>query len=397
MQVEKISKTLYKFTLTLNDFNVNLVASIGNDGILLVDTGWIMTAEEVSGKIKELSDETIKLIIFTHQHGDHIGGRNILGKQATLIAHKETQAELAGKYFALDPLPGQELPLITLEDELSLRFNGEDIHIIPAPGHTQGDMVVYFIDSNVVCMGDLLFADTYPVVFQAYGGNVDQFLETLKWLIDLFPTNVKFIAGHGRDCNLEDLKAYYQMAASTVDLIKQAVADGKNAKEMVGEELLKDWEKWSAPQINSETWITQVYESLTGQGRKSGADPLTHTIMEKGIEAAIEQYHDLKKSQPDAFDFGENVLNMLGYQLLWRNMKEAAIEVHKLNIEANPDSANPYDSLGETYETSEQVELAIEAYEKALERNPEMPSAIEALERLRATSEEMKRSMNGLV
>ena len=119
--------------------------------------------------------------------------------------------------------------------------------------------------------------------------------------------------------------------------------------------------------------------------------------MEKGIEAAIEQYHDLKKSQPDAFDFGENVLNMLGYQLLWRNMKEAAIEVHKLNIEANPDSANPYDSLGETYETSEQVELAIEAYEKALERNPEMPSAIEALERLRATSEEMKRSMNGLV
>jgi len=388
MQVEKLSETLHKFTLTQNEFNVNLVASIGSDGILLVDTGWAPTAEEVSEKIRELSDSIIKLVIFTHRHGDHIGGRGILGKDAMLVAHKSVKDELAGKYFALDPLPGQELPTILTENELSLRFNGEDIRVIPAPGHTQGDMVVYFVDSAVVCMGDLLFSDTYPVVFPSYGGDIDQYLETFSWLIDLFPADVKYIAGHGRDYSLDDLKAYYHMAVSTTDLIKEGMAAGKTPQEMAAEDLLKDWEKWSAPQITSETWITQVHESITGQGKKSIAEPLTQTIMEKGIGAAIKQYYKLKKSHPDSYDFTENVLNMLGYQLLWREMKEAAIEIHKLNIQAYPDAANPYDSLGEAYEASGNNELAIEAYEKALERNPDMPSAVEALERLRSMSED---------
>lgn len=383
MQVKKISDTLTKFSLASTDFTVNLTASIGRDGILLVDTGWAHTAEELNSKIRELSEGTIKLIIITHQHGDHIGGRGVLGQDATLIAHKSVKDELAGKYFALDPLPGQELPLISLDRELSLRFNGEDIRIIPAPGHTQGDMVVYFVDSGVVCMGDLLFSDTYPVVFPAYGGDVDHFLETLEWLINLFPANVKYIAGHGRDYSLDDLKAYYQMAASTIGLIKQGMANGKSAKDMVAEDILKDWEKWSSANVSSENWIMQVYESLSGGTKKSIAEPLTYTIMEKGIASAIKQYHELKKAQPDAYNFGEYELNMLGYQLLYRDMNEAAIEIHKLNTQAYPDSANPYDSLGDTYEASGEVELAIESYEKALEREPEMTSAMEGLKRLK--------------
>jgi tetratricopeptide (TPR) repeat protein len=110
--------------------------------------------------------------------------------------------------------------------------------------------------------------------------------------------------------------------------------------------------------------------------------------MESGIEAAIEQYQDLKANQSDVYSFDENDLNMLGYQLLWREMTKAAIEVHKLNIQAFPESANPFDSLGEAYEAYGENELAIESYEKALELNPEMPSALEALKKLRATSKE---------
>ena len=386
MQVEKLSETLYKFTLSQSDFTVNLVVSIGPDGILLVDMGWAVTAEDLKKKIEKLSDGLIKLIIFTHQHGDHIGGRGVLGENATLISHKNTKDELAGKYYALDPLPGQELPLIALEDELSLRFNGEDIQIIPAPGHTHSDMVVYFIDSGVVHMGDLLFSDTFPVMFPAWGGDADQYLKTISRLIDKFPADVKLIAGHGRDYSLDDLKKQYQMAVNTTDLIKQAIEDGKNAQEMIEEELLKEWENWNSSNISSTDCITNVYESLTKGARKNISEPLTHTIMESGIETAIEQYQDLKANQPDAYSFDENDLNMLGYQLLWREMNQAAIEIQKLNIEEYPDSANPYDSLGEAYEVTGKVTLAIESYEKALEINPEMPSAIEALKKLRAAS-----------
>ncbi len=385
MQVEKLSDTLTRFTLSRpdNDYIVNMVASIGRDGILLVDTGWAPTAEEVSRKLRELSDGTVKLIIFTHQHGDHIGGRGTLGKNATLIAHKDTKDDIEGKYFALKPLPGQELPLITIENELFLRFNGEDIQIMPAPGHTSSDMVVHFVDSGVVCLGDLLFSDTFPAMFAEYRGNADQYLETLGKLIEQFPAGVRFVAGHGRDYRLDDLKEYYRMASSAIGLIKKGRADGKSPDEMVQENLLQEWEKWSSPEIPSADWIRMVHDSLSGQRKRSIADPFTHTLMDKGLEAAIKQYQDLKKNQADDYDFSEYLMNMLGYNLLWRGMTEAAIEVHKLNIQAHPDSANPYDSLAEAYEANGDVEHAIQSYEKVLELDPEMPSAIGALKMLK--------------
>jgi glyoxylase-like metal-dependent hydrolase (beta-lactamase superfamily II) len=384
MQVKKLNEHLYKFELSRTGFNVNMIASIGSDGILLVDTGWEATAEKVKAKIEELSDDIIKLIIITHPHLDHIGGRHLLGKNATLISHKHTRDELAGKYYALDPLPGQEVPTILTQDELTVHFNGEEIKIIPAPGHTSSDMIVHFVDSGVVCMADLLFSETFPVLFPAWGGDADHFLATIKRLTNELPADIKLIAGHGRDCNLDDLKTYYQMAADTIGLIRQGMADGKTVKEMVDEDILKDWEKRNSDNISSEDWITQVYASLSSGVKTSIARPLTHTIMEKGVAAAIQQYHELKKTQPDDYNFDEYVLNMLGYQLLWRDMNEAAIEMHKLNTQAYPDEANPYDSLGDAYEANGQMDLAIEAYEKALERDPEMSSAIEALKRLKS-------------
>jgi len=383
MRVEQLNERLYKIELSLTSFKVNVVASIGRDGVLLVDTGWTQTAGDLNEKIKELSDDIIKLIIITHPHPDHIGGRGILGKNATLISHKRTKDVLAGKYYALDSLPRQELPTILIDDELTLNFNGEEIKVIPAPGHTSSDMIIHFTNSGVVHMGDLIFSDTFPELFSTWGGDANHFIETIKRLTEQLPEDAKLIVGHGRDYNLEDLKAYYQMATETMDLIKQGMASGKTAEDMVEENLLKDWEKWNSANISSENWITQVYESLSGGAKTSISKPLTHTIMEKGISAAIEQYHALKKNQPDDYNFDEYELNMLGYQLLWRDMNEAAIEVQKLNAQAYPDSANPYDSLADAYEANGDIELAIESYEKALERDPEMDSAIDGLKRLR--------------
>ncbi len=388
MQVEKISETLYKFTLFSNDFNVNVGACIGPDGILLIDTGWPQTAEELNKSVKELDDGIVKWIIITHPHGDHIGGRGLLGEHATLIAHKNTKDELAGKYFGLDVLPGQELPIITVDNELSLHLNGEDIRIIPAPGHTNSDMVVYFIQSGVVFLGDVVLSDTYPPLDLVRGGNADQYIGSLEKLIEHFPADAKFITGHGRDYSLDDLREHYRMAVSTTDLIKQGMDDGKKPQDMVTEDLLKDWVSWSRPQLTIETWITQVYESLSGEGKKPISEPLTYTIMDQGIEAAIEQYMELKKDQPDSYTFAENDLNMLGYQLLWRDMKEEAIEVFKLNIQAYPQSANPYDSLGEAYLASGDEKLAIENYEKAVSIDPNFSSAVDALKKLEPTSED---------
>ena len=388
MQVEKITEKLHKITLSANDFTVNVGVCTGVDGLLVIDTGWPQTAEELNNQVKALDDGRVKLIIITHHHADHIGGRALLGKDAILIAHENGRDELAGKYYGLEALPGQELPIITLDKELSLRFNREDIKLIPAPGHTHSDVVVYFVHSGVVFLGDVVLSDTFPPLDFSRGGDAERYVESMGKLIELFPADLKLITGHGRDYSMDDLREHHRMATSTVDLIKGGMADGKSAQDMVSEDLLKDWESWSRPQVTRETWITQVVESLSGQGKKPISEALTYTIMDEGIEAAIEQYTEFKTHQSDSYTFGENELNMLGYQLLWREMNEAAIEIFKLNIQAYPQSANPYDSMGEAYQTIGDEKHAIEMYEKAVSIDPNMTPSVEALKKLKGPGSE---------
>jgi CubicO group peptidase (beta-lactamase class C family) len=123
---------------------------------------------------------------------------------------------------------------------------------------------------------------------------------------------------------------------------------------------------------------TQPYDAP----KMSIAEALDKTIREKGIAAAIMQYRELKAKQIATYDFAENQLNGLGYQLLRSGKAKEAVEIFKLNVEAYPQASNPYDSLGEAYLAINERDLAITNYKKSLELNPKNTSAIEALKRL---------------
>lgn len=106
-------------------------------------------------------------------------------------------------------------------------------------------------------------------------------------------------------------------------------------------------------------------------------------IAEKGVDAAIETYYELKENNPKSYDFGPRQLNRLGYQLLGMKRIADAIKIFHLNIEVYPKNANCYDSLGEAYMEKGDRANAVKYYEKALELDPKMGTAIEALKKLR--------------
>jgi tetratricopeptide (TPR) repeat protein len=114
------------------------------------------------------------------------------------------------------------------------------------------------------------------------------------------------------------------------------------------------------------------------------ADVLLKTIREKGIEAALAQYRDLKAKEPKTYDFREPELNQVGYQLLGQRKVKEAIEIFKLNVAEYPKGFNTYDSLGEAYMIAENTELAIQNYKKSLELNPQNTGAVAMLKRLEA-------------
>jgi CubicO group peptidase (beta-lactamase class C family) len=107
-------------------------------------------------------------------------------------------------------------------------------------------------------------------------------------------------------------------------------------------------------------------------------------ITSDGLEAAVKLYYELKKNQPQAYDFQERHLNNLGYNFINRGKFKEAIRVFQLNVEAYPNSSNVYDSLGEGYMRNGDKALAIENYEKSLKLDPGNTGAVEALKKLRA-------------
>jgi tetratricopeptide (TPR) repeat protein len=185
------------------------------------------------------------------------------------------------------------------------------------------------------------------------------------------------------------MRQYYEALVTTSDLIKDQYMSGKTAEEIKATNLLAEWKAWDTAAITttttSDAWIDWVWGSLYSEEnptRPSICEPLTQSIVESGVVEAVRRYSELKESQPEAYEFGENELNAFGYQLLARGRVTDAIEIFKLNIKAYPNSSNPYDSMGEAFLIHGDTTLAVENYRKSLELDPENTNAAEQLEML---------------
>lgn len=124
------------------------------------------------------------------------------------------------------------------------------------------------------------------------------------------------------------------------------------------------------------------YDPYNPHPKRPVAEALLPIITEKGIESALQSYRTLKQSSD--YYVSESQLNALGYRLLGTKKVREAIEIFKLNVEAYPQSANVYDSLGEAYMTNGDKELAVRSYQRAVELNPQNTNALEMLKKLRA-------------
>jgi uncharacterized membrane protein len=118
--------------------------------------------------------------------------------------------------------------------------------------------------------------------------------------------------------------------------------------------------------------------------RKSVAETLSATMAAGGIDAAAQQYHQLRVAGTSTYNLDEDELNILGYQLVKANKLEQAIRIFQLNVEAYPGSDNTYDSLAEAYMDDGNKPQALANYKRSLQLNPANNNAIKMLQKLNA-------------
>lgn len=265
IKVHKITDSVYM----LEGAGGNIGASVGEDGIVVIDDEFLPLADKIEAALKGITDKPVKFVINTHWHGDHTGGNPHFGEKAPIIAQENVRKRLitggTTRFGKTDPAPKAALPVITFEDKVSVHLNGEDIRAIHFPnGHTDGDSVIFFTQSNVVHMGDDFFnGGMFPFIDLDSGGSVQGMIAGDEKVLAEVPDDVKIIPGHGPMGTKDDLRKFVQMLKETSAAVQAGVKKGKSLDQLKKEKVLAKWDSFGQSFIKTDVFTEILYDSLT--------------------------------------------------------------------------------------------------------------------------------------
>jgi len=274
----------------------NVVASIGKDGIMLVDTGSAATSAQLTTAVQALDREVtsrrmpqqscvgvvqgctwwssatfladtvappapkpIVGIVNTSFDADHIGGNAALAAagrshiglaplNAWIIAHEKVDVAIRA---SKPPVPVEAQPTETYPDEsFKLNyFNGEGVVLWHQPAaHTSGDTIVQFRQSDVLAAGDILNMASYPVIDVEKGGSIQGLIDALNWLLDMavvehmMEGGTLIVPGHGRLTDSADVAYYRDMITILRDRVRAAAGKGLTLPQIKAARLTRDFD-----------------------------------------------------------------------------------------------------------------------------------------------------------
>jgi glyoxylase-like metal-dependent hydrolase (beta-lactamase superfamily II) len=245
----------------------NVTVQVGAEGVLVVDTGAGPRGEALLAAIRRLSDKPIRMIINTQVDADHTGANEALAKvgqwfggnapgnsglglaTARVLAHENVLNRMSAPSGQPSPRPFAAWPTETFfGEEKEIFFNDEAIQLLHQPGHTDGDILVFFRRSDVVASGDLFITSTYPVIDTARGGSVQGIIDGLNRLLDVTIPRDKaeggtyVVPGHGRLSDEADVVEYRDMVTIVRDRIRDLIAKGRSLAEVKAAAPTRDYD-----------------------------------------------------------------------------------------------------------------------------------------------------------
>ncbi|WP_017932123.1 MBL fold metallo-hydrolase [Robiginitomaculum antarcticum] len=245
----------------------NIGVSFGEDGLIMIDDQYDYMSPAIKTALSAISDEPVRLLINTHFHGDHTGGNAVFMETgATIVAHhnvhkrltETTKSDLFDRESGARP---DAAPHLTYGSDMTFHLNGQSARLIYAPGHTDGDTIVYFQDANVMHLGDNYFNGMFPYVDTGAGGNIDGMIEAQHKALDMADDETQIIPGHGPLATKADLQASYAMLVDIRSKVIIAMDGGKTVDEVVAMDPLVGMEAYNSF-IDKDNMVRATYFSL---------------------------------------------------------------------------------------------------------------------------------------
>jgi cyclase len=260
IQTVKIADGLY--VLMGGPAQGNIVASVGNDGIFLIDSMYAPMHQKIMDALAKISNQPIRFLVNTHLHGDHTAGNEAMAKLgAVIISHDNMRKRMT------DP---QNEPIVTYTGSLTLHFNGEEIYIYhPAPAHTDGDSIIYFRHANVMHVGDVPSSLRYPNIGVNEGGSVDGMIAAAQQVMTIANENTKIIPGHlGPVVGFKEIQQQLVMFTAVRDRISTAIRAGKTVEQVVASKPTADFDQGRlGGAITPDRFVALVYTDLARRAK----------------------------------------------------------------------------------------------------------------------------------
>jgi glyoxylase-like metal-dependent hydrolase (beta-lactamase superfamily II) len=285
----------------INAGSVNVAAQIGDQGVLLVDTGTEAAADAILAEVRRLAgDKPIRYIVNTHAHRDHTGGNAKIaaaGKSiisgnfaaqagagaanaAKILAYEQTQILMLEAGPLAVPEAGRPTDTFFVEKD-AFYFNDEAVELLHQPdAHTSGDVLVHFRKSDVIAAGDVYINTTFPVIDRDHGGSYAGILAALNRIIDITVPRDKeeggtyVIPGHGRLADEADVVDYRDMATIVRDRLRDAIDRKMTLEQVKAGRLVRDYEgRFGAAQgaWTTDAFLEAAYRSLSSAKPAAGA------------------------------------------------------------------------------------------------------------------------------
>lgn len=272
IKVDTLSKKMYMLTGAGGNIGIYL----GQDRVFMIDDQYAPLGEKIQNTLSSLTDKPISYLFNTHMHGDHSGGNiNFNGEATTLVAHDKVRDRLiinGSKQVKEGKMTSDDykklLPEITYTEQMTFFEADEKVlafHVHDA--HTDGDTMIYFVNENVLHMGDTYFAGNYPFIDLNSGGSVDGYIAAHEKAQLVIDDNTQIIPGHGRLSNKKELKVYTDMLRDLKAIMQNEIDAGKTLEDIkANTDLFGKYDaKYGTWFIKPERMRETVYRSLTAE------------------------------------------------------------------------------------------------------------------------------------
>jgi cyclase len=252
----------------------NIAAQVGDDGILVVNTGTEALAPKVAAALKKLADRPIQWVVNTDAAPSHIGANDALPRLSGLAPRQ--QPRIVAYENVLDRVSHRQPKVpdaLWPNDEYfspmkDFSFNGEAIEVYHVPSAlTDGDSMVHFRRSDVLATGDVFTPGRYPVIHIDQGGTIQGELDALNQILRITvplkyeEAGTYVIPGRGRLCDEADVVEYRNMVTIVRDRVRALVAKDNTLEQVKALRPTRDYDT-QYDKASAEQFVEAIYKTV---------------------------------------------------------------------------------------------------------------------------------------